>query len=271
MKRLQEILEDNQGQYELFEKTEKEVLNLSFIKKEEGLSVLTSKVGGVGYLPKDKDYPKTKEGVPLTLLAQINFSEMPFLSPYPQKGILSFYINVFDDLLGMDLENQNRQDGFRVLYFEDISKESYKIEEIEAELNAIHKERYDVVEEELAIEGQIKTQFLVTDSYDFVQEFGQGWYDYLELHYPEKHQKVADMIYELDSVGGSLLGGYPFFTQEDPRKHQDKVSQTELLLQLDTDSHGIMWGDSGVGNFFISKEDLINKDFSKVLYNWDCY
>ncbi|MFR5020261.1 DUF1963 domain-containing protein [Faecalibacillus intestinalis] len=30
-------------------------------------------------------------------------------------------------------------------------------------------------------------------------------------------------------------------------------------------------GDSGVGNFFISKEDLKNKDFSHVRYYWDCY
>lgn len=271
MKRLQEILEDNEGQYELFQKTEKEVLNLEFIKKEERLSVLTSKVGGVGYLPKEMSYPKTNEGVPLSLLAQINFSELPHLELYPKKGILSFYINIFDDLLGMDLENQVNQDGFKVFYFEDISKESYTTEGISEILNSFPKNTYEVVEEELAIKGHLETQFLVTDSYDFVKEFGQGWNDYLESHYPDKHQKVADMIYELDSVGGSLLGGYPFFTQEDPRKYEDKVEQTELLFQLDTDSQGIMWGDSGVGNFFISKEDLINKDFSNVLYNWDCY
>ncbi|MCB5607999.1 DUF1963 domain-containing protein [[Ruminococcus] gnavus] len=32
-----------------------------------------------------------------------------------------------------------------------------------------------------------------------------------------------------------------------------------------------MWGDSGICNFFITKKDLENKNFSKVLYNWDCY
>ena len=32
----------------------------------------------------------------------------------------------------------------------------------------------------------------------------------------------------------------------------------------------IMWGDSGTGEFFITPEDLINKDFTNVLYNWDC-
>ena len=43
-----------------------------------------------------------------------------------------------------------------------------------------------------------------------------------------------------------------------------------LLLQIDTDdSLNIMWGDSGVANFFIKKEDLLNLDFSNVIYNWD--
>lgn len=270
MKRLQEILEDNKGQYELFQKTEKEVLKLSFAK-EDNISLINSKAGGVGYLPKYLDYPKTKEGIPLKLLAQINFSEMPHIAPYPKKGILAFYINTFDDLLGMDFENQLNQDGFRVLYFEDLTNESYSQEEITNLLTNVRKESYEVVERELRAYGELTTQYLVTDSLDFEKEFQQGWDDYLESHFPEKHEKVADMIFELDSVGGSLLGGYPFFTQEDPRKHLKNISQTELLFQLDTDSQGIMWGNSGVGNFFISQKDLKNKDFSKVFYNWDCY
>ena len=31
-----------------------------------------------------------------------------------------------------------------------------------------------------------------------------------------------------------------------------------------------MWGDSGVANFFINKEDMKNKKFDNILYNWDC-
>lgn len=44
-----------------------------------------------------------------------------------------------------------------------------------------------------------------------------------------------------------------------------------LLLQLDIDDTcGIMFGDSGNCNFFISEEDLKNRDFSKVEYDWQC-
>lgn len=40
-----------------------------------------------------------------------------------------------------------------------------------------------------------------------------------------------------------------------------------LLFQMDTDDEaGIMWGDCGVANFFISEKDLASKNFSRVLY-----
>ena len=44
-----------------------------------------------------------------------------------------------------------------------------------------------------------------------------------------------------------------------------------LLLQLDSDElMDLMWGDMGVGHFFIRASDLERRDFSKVLYDWDC-
>ena len=59
-----------------------------------------------------------------------------------------------------------------------------------------------------------------------------------------------------------------------PRKIQDIIKKyidyDTLLLQIDSDGKYIMWGDVGIGNFFISKKSLLEKDFSNVLYNWDC-
>ena len=64
--------------------------------------------------------------------------------------------------------------------------------------------------------------------------------------------------------------GYPAFTQSDPRYYNKEYSKyNTLLLQIDTDEN-IMWGDSGVANFFIDKEDLENNNFNNILYNWDC-
>ena len=72
-----------------------------------------------------------------------------------------------------------------------------------------------------------------------------------------------------DWGGGHKIGGYPGFTQWDPRGEGD--SHDVLLFQLDSDYHDsedrVLWGDCGIGNFFINREKLKNCD---VIYNWDC-
>lgn len=66
------------------------------------------------------------------------------------------------------------------------------------------------------------------------------------------------------------LGGYPTFTQDDPRFHSEPGAIGDFaLLTVDT-TDGIMWGDSGVGQFLIHEDDLRRRDFSRVVYNWDC-
>jgi uncharacterized protein YwqG len=69
---------------------------------------------------------------------------------------------------------------------------------------------------------------------------------------------------------GHKIGGYAYFTQSDPRDEKEDRSDWVLLLQMDSQGDDILWGDVGVGNFFIHPDDLKRKDFSKVLYNWDC-
>ena len=75
------------------------------------------------------------------------------------------------------------------------------------------------------------------------------------------------MWHEFNSIG-SRIGGYPYFVQQEPAYCEE---YNILLLQLDIDDTcGIMFGDSGNCNFFISEEDLKNRDFSKVEYDWQC-
>ena len=106
---------------------------------------------------------------------------------------------------------------------------------------------------------------------------------YIDLNDFEFSKKITDAFAQDDifvdeycetfSGSGHRLGGYPFFTQTDPREYNEFIQDYVLLLQIDTDNvdgKDIMWGDSGVGNFFIHPDDLRKRDFSKVLYNWDC-
>ncbi|MBC1488160.1 DUF1963 domain-containing protein [Listeria sp. FSL L7-1485] len=258
---------------ERFLETEKERLVLNF--KEAGtLSLLQSKAGGRGYLPKEQGYPLTEEGKPLSLLAQINFSEMPQMENYPEFGILAFYIDYQDDLLGLNFENPTKQENFRVFFFDDLGSESLTAEEQDFFFKDVLKTHfYPVVNGEFKISGLVSDQILLQDSYDFEHEFGHNFYELADLIFAEAEDKI-DQLFNL-ATEKSQVGGYPFFTQEDPRMYTESPHHDTLLFQLasedfDENRMAIMWGDCGVGNFFINKQDLINRDFSNILYNWDC-
>ena len=90
----------------------------------------------------------------------------------------------------------------------------------------------------------------------------------------------SDLIYEENSYGGHRIGGYPCFMQDDPRDvGEDLRKYDTLLLQIVShtmpDASGkeedlIMFGDDGGCQFFIPRDKLRTRDFSDVMYNWDC-
>ena len=102
-------------------------------------------------------------------------------------------------------------------------------------------------------EQQVESLWQINDIEEDL--FGE-LYDALEI---EKHTQI---------------GGYGYFTQSDPRTCESLQNYTELLFQLDSyygdEDYQILWGDSGVGNFFATKEQLKHLDFAKCLYSWDC-
>ena len=116
---------------------------------------------------------------------------------------------------------------------------------------------------EWAMEFKLETEPVSLTDYRFSELMGDDFFE----QFGEDEPHILSFFRKTYSSGGHKIGGYAFFTQEDPRQG------TELLLfQLDTDQdNGILWGDMGVCNFFIEKENLEKLDFSKVLYNWDCY
>ncbi|MFV5190915.1 YwqG family protein [Acinetobacter courvalinii] len=239
----------------------------------DDLSLWQSKIGGEPYLPLDTAYPVDSNGNPLALLAQFNFAEIPSLPNFPDQGILQFYIAA-DDLYGMNFDDQQQQSGFKVLYFEQVIADAAQLKQDFSELE-FDEDAYLPFTGQYSIEFNLTSQPIslgdfafapkilgVEELYDFEDRFEGGDF---EDDFIEPYDEVA-------SASGHRLGGYPYFTQTDPRQYNEKVQDYVLLFQLDTDDaeNEIMWGDSGVGNFFIHPEDLKNRDFSKVLYNWDC-
>ena len=94
----------------------------------------------------------------------------------------------------------------------------------------------------------------------------------MQQDYPEEAENLLENMDDFfDGGSGHKIGGYPGFAQWDPRSSED--THDVLLFQLDSDmgtDWKILWGDCGIGNFFINWEKLKNCDFSDVLYTWDC-
>jgi len=254
---------------EAFLNTQKEIIEFSFMDDGE-LPLTTSKAGGIGYVPKSMEFPVNPDGKPLSLLAQINFAEMPALKPYPTHGLLAFYVDYYDDLIGSDFDDYDNKSGFRVLYFDSFNEESYSREE-QAFMHEefAEEEQYPIVDTELAMIPALSKQILLTDSVEFERTFHTGKYGFEGFD-------ASDDKYEPFMGFGTQLGGYPSFTQTDPREYlKDGKEKDILLFQLDScfgsgQDWEIMWGDAGIGNFFISPEDLKAKKFENAWYTWDC-
>ncbi|MCI8670073.1 MAG: DUF1963 domain-containing protein [Lachnospiraceae bacterium] len=242
---------------------------------EEGAAgILHSKIGGAFFVPEGMEAPKnTETGEALYLLAQINFEELPPMEDIPKQGLLQIFIDGKDDLYGCDFDNEANQKGWRIRFIENLpSAEEIRPEQIQetewTEETSLPLESPTVYQ----LTGRREDQPVSINDYRFDEMLTKYCSDLI----PEGVEGFFDLdddeeMYEIFEEHDCQFGGYPTFTQTDPREYMDNEADVPeiLLFQLDT-TEGIMWGDSGVGNFFIKKEDLIKKDFSKVWYNWDC-
>jgi len=261
-------------------------------------SVFDSKLGGVPYFPKDMEYPRVLEGAlagkPLKLLAQLNFATLPHLEGFPKKGILQFFAGCDgDDVFGIDFQDNCHQNGFRVIYHENVVEDLGKLMSGEdlPDLGS-DKDSAPFTGEFLLRAGEPGLSAITPADYRFdsaISECYNALFSEKVVGMWEKKEgnkgicqvdrQLYDAIYEVRSGYGSGIGGFPYFTQEDIRPCDEEYSACDtVLFQLDSEfgegsdswDDAVMWGDSGVGNFFISAENLAKCDFSKVLYTWDC-
>ena len=223
-----------------------------------------SKIGGTPYLPKNAGYPHhTEKKHPLTLAAQINFSEVPHLPGFPEHGILQVFIDGLSYNMGWNFENQSAQAGWRIVYYPELLPES----ELQTDFSAY--------------------QAADSDCLPFSGEF--------PLIFQTAGEEEEDADFK--KLEGHKIGGCPIFIQGDPfwEYHEDidfddhgtgfddpavysDWQKYILLLQLDSDINEndrytgkLMWGDSGVANFFITPEDLAKRDFSRTAFMFDCH
>ncbi|MCD1257261.1 DUF1963 domain-containing protein [Paenibacillus athensensis] len=244
-----------------------------------------SKFGGSAYMAAGQTYPLDAAGKPMRLLAQINLAELPRLDLFPESGLLQFFIAASDDLHGLSFDDPCDQRNFKVTYVPEAAladaltgaadsaePATQAADEAgrEAAAQADSTDGDFPLARELALSLARKDAAVSSADYQFERFFGEEPFAFFE-QFGDEETELSDAYADACSGIGHKIGGYAFFTQSDPREGRYEDYEV-LLLQIDSDhDNGIMWGDSGVANFFIRPADLQNRDFSKVLYNWDCY
>lgn len=232
--------------------------------------LIQSKILGLPYLPSNQAYPQDINGQPMLLLAQLNFAEMPTLPDYPDSGILQFFIAAHHDAFGADvesLESMQAQTHFQVRYFETIVEETEQIHDFEFLRSQFADEALiSPAEWECELAFELKDSIVSLEDYRFDQTLGAHFFE----RFGSRQTEVRDLYWQTFSAQGHRIGGYAFFPQGDPRSVAPEEDWV-LLLQIDSDDQaGILWGDLGVGSFFIPHSNLLRRDFSKILYTWDC-
>lgn len=256
-----------------------------FTPEEKKAGLFDSKIGGAYYVPAGEMPPADElTGTPLFLLAQINFGQMKAPSPFPEQGLLQIFITGDDDLYGLDFNDQMSQKRWKIRYYEEIPETAGREASVQGtsdfESSASEQVFVPVITEQTMLpfsrEYRLKArkgkQVMTAADYRFDACFRNACEPYLRVNQSSVFDLDNDLYNRLmDKLQTfpAQIGGYPVFTQSDPRETMEADIPNILLFQLDT-VEDIMWGDSGVGNFFIREEDLKNRDFTRVLYNWDC-
>lgn len=249
------------------------------LQPEGPCGLLDSKVGGLPYWDPALPYPTDSQGNKMTLLAQLNFAQLGTEDPLPAQGLLQFFIGQ-DDVFGIDFDQPDSQKDFRVVYHPEPDS-ALTLEQIqtlklpthvEADLcTPVIREAAFIAEKTVGYMGPGDCRFEALFREAVRAVTGEDIGGKNEYQYFDKADR--DYFYDQLSTAGHRLLGYPFFTQYDPREPEGPYDT--LLFQLDSDMAEdrkdlVLWGDCGVGNFFINREDLLRRDFSRILYNWDC-
>ena len=228
------------------------------------ISDVASFIGGRPYWPANEPYPQDAEGKPFFFLAQINYADLPRIDPFPESGLLQVFVAT-DDLMGCAMPSKDQQ-GFRTIYRSDHPDCPQYAGEI-PDTNTYGPFEKDLLyTTRVALKPEIGT--MLPSCYDF------AFRPQLDLIMPEEWDDDVrdDIVESLDAsrISAHYFGGHIRFTQYDIRSPQKYSDYTHVLLQLGWDKY-IMWGDAGEASFLIREDDLRKRDFSKTIYNWDCY
>lgn len=236
-----------------------------------------SNLGAYPYLPLNFEYPCSKtNNEPLQFLAQINFSDLPRLENFPEKGVLQFYLNMKEEDLGRDESLDKLQLNHRVLFFQEVSENEklLKSRETLKQLSEISEDEEELWVGASALVFKEVQQYITFFDYRFApllfernEVAENSEYDDLLQAYNDYERPYTE---EFQLEGGHRIGGYANYLHSIDNRTELGIEEYQLLMQLDTDE-GLEWCDGGIAQWYIHPRDLAQRDFSKVVFLWACH
>lgn len=240
---------------------------------KERLGLWQSKIGGFPYFPKGHDYPADCNGKPFHLLLQINFSDMPKLDLFPEKGILQVYIGKAKGYrYGVNHNDLLDRSHYRVLFFPEVI---YDKDALITEFDFLPKNNSFLPSSNtIPIKFELKHAPIPSQDYRFSESFP-------DLNFDDNY-KLFKLYQKTFGRSGSKIGGYPDYGQDiralyqcspDIKLHhgewKQEADENELILLMQLDGSLEMTWEDRYAYIFIRKADLLMRDFSKVLYVWN--
>lgn len=228
----------------------------------EPLPVGISKYGGQPDVPAGFEWPRSTDGLPLSLLLQIDCAKLATYDKehlFPSTGHLYF----FYELSEMDWDNE--REAVKVLY------------------NSVETQELLPADfpEDLAEENRLAECALLLSAHDCIPSYDDLFqinplYSYKDIDLYEeaaKRIKLSPAPPQNQTIGS--LSGYAHIIQSSMLT--DTPENDILLMQLFTteeEEEGIdplMFGDDGNIYLYITREQLANLDFSHIRFELQCY
>ena len=210
-----------------------------------------------------KEIPLDENGHPLRLAALIDCSEVVGMPDFPTEGVLQFFV-ADTPTYGACFDDPTKQTGFRVIY----TPERF---DLTAELPQPPASEHFPIHGSYPLLLALSMAPMTDEDYRFEETVNQLLSARGLSQLRELDGAVISQICDHVHSEGHRMGGYPHFTQHDPRQDNAALQRFDtLLLQIDTHNidgdNKIEIGNGGVMNFFIPRENLRRLDFSEVLY-----
>lgn len=294
---------------EMYENIAESYMVIDVSIAEQELSLLTSKYGGVPYIPENEDCLRDKHGYPYLLFAQFNFAEIAEQAGHhpdlPKQGLLQIFLPIFNVeifLFERDFDtskcvrfypelptkpaNQAVVDEIRALWRDvenlwDPNNDGYS--NIVKERCETFKAKYPNSYEYLPFYREIALSFSQKIGRPYMgEDIAFDREPYLRKHFTQEERELYDEIY--GGVDGNKLLGFGTYCQGDPRHmwtYEDSkiLHNLKLFFQLDATpyirnekgrGYCIVNANSGEFQFFIDTDDLKNQNFSNLMFHFAC-